>query len=214
MFVLIIQLFFILKVKLSKNIYAVFAVLAFVMALGTFGFQNVYIHFKYLTYLTAFFIVIFGVSLIKFFNGFKFSFISKIALILFIAVSAVTSAISLNRVAPATEKYFATINEIKVDYLDKYKVMLFSEDAWFRYYSSEDYDDYQPMDEFIYPDRKYDSSADIKLDYIIEDTLFGVDKDTQSFMDKTPKIKSLVDSTPKECIQTTDRFIIYNLNCD
>ncbi len=214
MFVLITQLFFILKVKLSKNIYAVFAVLAFIMALGTFGFHNVYIHFKYLTYLTPFFIVIFGVSLIKFFDGFKLSFISKLILILFIVVSAITSAISLNRVAPATEKYFATINEIKVDYLDKYKVMLFSEDAWFRYYTSEDYDDFQPMDEFIYPNRKYDANTDQKFDYIIEDTLFGVDKDIKDFMDKTPKIKSLVDGTPEKCIQTTDRFIIYNLKCD
>lgn len=209
--VLLFQLFFIFKTQLSKNIYRINSVLMLLIVISLIIFRNVYIHFKYLTYFVPFFLILFGLSVVKFFNHkyTKFSYLATLILAAFTLGSIISSSVSLRKLPAATEQYFSPIEEIKEKYLDKNTALIISGDAWSQYYIK-DGDDYIGFADYAFPEKRFNNQD---IDILIIDTYFDIEKEVEKLLNKYPEILIRKQNTPSECINQNERFFIYNLKC-
>ncbi len=206
-FILIVELFFIFKAKLSKTLILANLVLAGLVFAGAFVFKNSYINFKYLTYYLPFFMITIGISVALVLKG-KLKIFSYVLLALFIFLALYIPLDNFARLTSDTTDTFVDFDYINNTYITKYKTLSLVTDVWIQYYAV-NHDDYSPLADYAL--RNEYKGQDV--DYIIQDAYYSAPELGEKFIKDYPKLKNERDLLPDRCIDHHDRFTIYNLKC-
>jgi hypothetical protein len=208
---LIIQIVFILKAKLSDRIIKLNLSLIFLIVLSLVVFKNQYIHFKYLTYYIPVFLATFAISFFELASRFERIKVARVIFFAFVLLAIFLPFESyLTRLSPLTKSGFSDFEYIESVYFQNRKTLLLTGDAWAQYYLIDHVDDYVPLNNYAFPAKEYRGG---EVDVVIVDNLYGSDVLAYNYIQENPELSYRIESLPTECITKYNRFVIYDILC-
>lgn len=208
-----VQVVLISKLKKSYALKASLAISVLFLIISMVVFRSVYIQFKYLSFLTPFFVLVPCISLVLLFKNTQNKFL-KLIPTLFIAVFIILATIlpfkTYKRVPYLTqENEFSKLEYLNSEYIQKGSTLLLTVDDWFGYYMQQP-DDFTPLTGYF--PQYYENT---ELDYVIIDNLYDPEKTFAAYLLSHPELASTLDSTDENCIKKfEERFTIYSINCE
>jgi len=213
--ILVVQLYFLFKAKVTNTIKLMLGILVFLNVVGVVFINNRYVEFKYLTFLIPIFGFVFGFGVVSVADSIKNKWLSRGlavgGLLLYIVVALGLSSLQYREVPTINaDGKFNTLQQLQDTYFDDASVLYIGYDDWTIYFREQN-NDYFPTLGYLH--NKYNNES---VDYFIIDPIYIEDIDARvaKFLNDHPELKTKIEALNESCKTTfLNRYTVYDLQC-
>lgn len=216
------QILIIARAKRLTTLIKGLLLMLFVFLMFTLVIQTPYAAFKYFTYVIPVFMFTFGLYLYMELDRIQNKFEIKdnlkrlIVITIFLGYLLITLGFSIrsfDNLNPKGADYFEQFEYLNEKYITQGDTLIFAGDSWSQYFITEE-GDYAPS--YGWYLRAYDNRNPdfIAIEYEAVKVNEEIGNKYHEFLSKHPAIASSIETTPEECKDYKQDFLIINLNCE